>query len=71
MARVEKRLDDLESALEPEDQQRVIVDWEGDGLVLDFETGERVTPDEWRKRYPGEQLVILEWGDDDDSEAIE
>ena len=61
----DKRLTDLEQATGSKDETKISVNWHTDGLILDEDTGERVTEEEWRKRHPDDRLIIVGWDDDD------
>ncbi len=52
------------------DEIRVRVNWRNDGLILDDDTGEFVTRDDWKRRHPNDRLIIVGWEDlsDDDQE---
>ena len=68
MATNEKRLDDLERSTGGDDVHYVLVNWRTDDKMLDRDTGEYVTEQEWRKRHPNDRLINLSWGDEDDKE---
>ena len=63
----DRRLDALEKSITPssDDEIRVSINWGDPGTVLDHDTGERVTEQEWRKRHPGDKLIIVTWDDVD------
>lgn len=63
---IDKRLSDLENkAGAGADEIRVRVNWGDPDTVLDDETGERVTPEVWRARHPGDQLIVVRYPVDD------
>ena len=64
----DRRVSKLEKSLGAgRDKIRVSVHWGEPGTVLDEDTGEYVTENEWRKRYPNDRLIIVSaWDDDDD-----
>ena len=67
----DKRLDDLERDTGPGDQINISVNWGEPGQVLDADTGEYVTEQEWKRRHPKDRLIIVTWDDiDDDQEPI-
>lgn len=54
------RLKKLERAVQPTEQEiRVFINWENDGLVTDYQTGERISESEWHKRFPDETLIVV------------
>ena len=66
MANVDKRLSDLENRHGGGDEIKVSLNWGEPGMVMDDDTGEYVTEQEWRKRHPKDRLIIV--GLDDDYE---
>ena len=66
----DKRLDDLEKKTQGSEQIKVSINWCEPGFILDEDTGEEVTAEEWRKRHPDQRLKIVTWDDNwDDSPA--
>lgn len=63
----DKRLKDLEWSTGGGDEIRVSVNWGEPGMVLDVDSGEYITADEWRRRHPKDRLIIVGWGDDEDN----
>lgn len=58
------RIENLEQALTPIGENFVVVDW-GDGFI-NLPSGERITREEFDRRYP--DAVIIEWDNDNDND---
>lgn len=46
-------------------QTEIRMGWQYEDGTID-DDGDRITPDEWRQRHPGGELILLTWGDHDD-----
>ena len=64
----DKRLDDLEKKTGGDDEIKINVNWGPPGMVLDDETGKYITPDAWRRKHPGDRLIIVDAWDNDDQD---
>lgn len=53
------RLENLERHQGGGDEIRVHVNWCEPGFVIDEDTGEEVTIEEWKLRHPDDRLIIV------------
>ena len=61
MASINKRLNALERSTIVE--KTIVLCWAPYGLILDEDSGEEITIEEWANRHPDNRLVVLCWGD--------
>ena len=64
-----RRLEKLEKAGGGDDEINVSVNWCEPGFVIDKDTGEEVTTEEWKKRHPDVKLIVVQWEDEDEHET--
>lgn len=66
MSKANSMIRQLERRLSPRRGPVVIsMSWGYEDGTMD-DGGDRITPEEWRRRHPGERLILMTWGDDDD-----
>lgn len=64
------RLNKLEREQGGCDEIRVSLNWCEPGFVIDEDTGEEVTIEEWKRRHPGDRLIVVKGEDEHETKTI-